>query len=108
LRGLLLDHAFRLGAFLSLDYFKFDVITFLEALIALRLDGTVMDEHIGPVIPANKAEALCVIEPFHFTFNSRHVPCSLRSRRHGRTCGPKTGFLLLVLPLLWEGRGHRT
>jgi hypothetical protein len=79
LRGLLFDHAFRLRTFLSLNNFELDVIAFLEALITLRLDGTVMDEHIGPIIPANKAEALCVIEPFHFTFDSRHVPYSLRS-----------------------------
>jgi hypothetical protein len=92
LRCLLFGYAFCLRTFLSLDNFELDVITLLEALITLRLDGTVMDEHIGPVIPANKAEALCVIEPFHFTFDSRHVPCSLRSPETRSYCGPKDRF----------------
>jgi hypothetical protein len=104
LRGLLLDHAFCLRTLLSLNNFELDVIAFLEALITLRLDGTVMDEHIGPIIPANKAEALCVIEPFHFTFDSRHVPYSLRSPKTTSVRGSMTGFLLLVLPLLLGGR----
>jgi hypothetical protein len=83
---LLLGYAFCLRAFLSLDNFELDIIAFLEALIALRLDGTVVDEHIGPIIPANKAEALCVIEPFHFSFYSRHVPYSRRSLAAIKTC----------------------
>jgi len=76
LRCSLLGHAFCLRAFLSLNDFKFNIIALLEALVSLRLDGTIVDEHIRAVIPADKAEALCVIEPFHFTFNSRHVPYS--------------------------------
>src|SRR6476646_2411066 len=76
LRGCLLGYALGLRAFLSLNNFEFNVIALLEAFVSLRLDGTVVDEHIRAVIPADKAEALCVIEPFHFTFNSRHVPYS--------------------------------
>jgi hypothetical protein len=76
LRCSLLGHALCLRAFLSLNNFEFNVIALLEAFVSLRLDGTVVDEHIRAVIPADKAEALCVIEPFHFTFNSRHVPYS--------------------------------
>jgi hypothetical protein len=76
LRGCLLGYALCLRAFLSLNNFEFNVIALLEAFVSLRLDGTVVDEHIRAVIPADKAEALCVIEPFHFTFNSRHVPYS--------------------------------
>ena len=67
---------FGLGAFLPLDYFKFHVIALLKALVALRLDGAVMYKDIGAVITANKTEAFGVVEPFHFTFNSRHVPYS--------------------------------
>ncbi len=63
-------------AFLSLNDFEFNIIALLEALVSLRLDGTIVDEHIRAIISADKAEALCVIEPFHFTFNSRHVPYS--------------------------------
>jgi hypothetical protein len=80
LRCGLLGNAFCLRAFLSLNDFEFNIIALLEALVSLRLDGTIVDEHIGSIITADKAEALCVIEPFHFTFNSRHVPYSGRSR----------------------------
>lgn len=76
LRSSLFAYAFCLRTFLSLNNFEFNIIALLEALVSLRLDGTVVDEHIRAVIPADKAEALCVIEPFHFTFNSRHVPYS--------------------------------
>jgi hypothetical protein len=108
LRGLLFNHTFRLRAFLSLDNFEFDVIALLEALISLRLDGTVVDEHIGPIISADKAEALCVIEPFHFSFNSRHVPYSGRPPGYTVDCGPSGPILFLVLPLLLGGTfGHR-
>jgi hypothetical protein len=76
LRCSLLGNALCLRAFLSLNDFEFNIIALLEALVSLRLDGTIVDEHIRAIIPADKAEALCVIEPFHFTFNSRHVPYS--------------------------------
>ena len=82
LRCSLLGYALCLRAFLSLNDFEFNVIALLEALVSLRLDGTIVDEHIGPIISADKAEALCVIEPFHFTFNSRHVPYSGLSLGH--------------------------
>jgi hypothetical protein len=76
LRCSLFGYALCLRAFLSLNNFEFNVIALLETFVSLRLDGTVVDEHIRAVIPADKAEALCVIEPFHFTFDSRHVPYS--------------------------------
>lgn len=99
LRGGLLGYAFCLRTFLSLNNFEFNVIALLEALVSLRLDGTVVDEHIRAVIPADKAEALCVIEPFHFTFNSRHVPYSGRSLAGTAVCDPVDQFSLLGLPL---------
>ena len=101
LRCSLFGYALCLRAFLSLNNFEFNVIALLEAFVSLRLDGTIVDEHIRAVIPADKAEALCVIEPFHFTFDSRHVPysgLSLGTRYH---CGPEDQFLLLGLPLFW-------
>src|ERR1051326_8579001 len=59
-----------------------------------------MNEHIGPIIPADKAEALCVIEPLHFSFYSRHVPYSRRSLAQIQLA-PRTGFSFSwVLPLL--------
>jgi|SRR5579864_381236 len=79
LRCLLLCNVLCLRAFLALDYFKFNVIAFLQAFVTLGLDGAVVDKHIGAVFPANKAEALCVVKPFHFTFNSRHDPFTLQA-----------------------------
>jgi hypothetical protein len=73
---LLLGHIFRLRAFLALDDLKLHVITLLQALVAFRLDGAVVDEHVRAVFPADEAEALRIVKPFHFTFDSRHVPCS--------------------------------
>lgn len=103
LRGSLLGHAFCLRAFLSLNDFKFNIIALLEALVSLRLDGTIVDEHIRAVIPADKAEALCVIEPFHFTFNSRHVPYSGLSLGT-LICGPEDQFFFSwVCHSVWEG-----
>jgi hypothetical protein len=69
-------NVFSLGAFLALDNFKLDVITLLQALVALRLDGAVVDEHIGTIISADEAESLCIVKPFDFTFISSHVPYS--------------------------------
>lgn len=96
LRCCCFGNAFSLRAFLSLNNFEFNIIALLEALVTLRLDGTIVDEHIRAVIPADKAEALCVIEPFHFTFNSRHVPYSGRSLRTRSYCGPEDQFFSLL------------
>ena len=104
LRCSLLRHAFCLRAFLSLNNFKFNVIALLEAFVSLRLDGTVVDEHIRAVIPADKAEALCVIEPFHFTFNSRHVPYSGLSLGTHWTVVPRTSSSLGFATLFGKGR----
>ncbi len=63
-----------LRAFLPLHDLKLNIVTLLEALIAFRLDGTVVDENVRAVIPADEAEALCIVKPFDFAFNSRHFP----------------------------------
>ena len=96
-----------LGAFLSLHDFKFNVITFLKAFISFRLDGAIVNKNIGAIFPANKAEALCIVKPFHFTFNSRHVPYSIwpHSVRSYRTPGTiLSDFSTGILPPLKEGR----
>ena len=69
-------YVFSLWAFLALDNFKLDVITLLQALVAFRLDGAVVDKHIGTIISADEAESLCVVKPFDFSFISSHVPYS--------------------------------
>jgi|GEM_PF-2071488 hypothetical protein len=73
MRCLFFYNIFRLRPFLALHDFKLNIITLLQAFVAFRLDGAVVDEHIRAVFPTDEAETLCVIEPFDFTFNSRHV-----------------------------------
>lgn len=98
--GLQLGYILSLGPLLPLSNFELHVIAFLKALVAFTLDGAVVDEHIGPVISANKAEALCIIKPFHFTFDS-HVSCSTD---RARGCLPNPLSLVLgILPLLEGG-----
>ena len=80
LRGFRLGNVFGLRALLALHNFKLDVIPLRKALVTFRLDGAVVDEHVRAVFPADETEALRVIEPFHFTFDSRHVPYSELSK----------------------------
>ena len=72
----LLGYVLGLGPFLTLDDLKLHVIPFLQALVALRLDGAVVDEYIRAVVPADEPETLCVVKPLYFPFDSRHDPCS--------------------------------
>jgi hypothetical protein len=56
-----------LGALCPLDDVKLDFITLFQALISLALDGTVVDEDIGPALAAEESVALCVVEPLYGT-----------------------------------------
>jgi hypothetical protein len=106
MRLLFFHNVFCLGPFLALHDFKLNVIAFLQAFVAFRLDGAVVDEHIGAVFPTDEAETLCVIEPFNFTFNSRHV-LTPSVPGHCRLSGLSSRtvfFTSWVLPLLKEGR----
>ena len=69
-----------LRAFLPFDDLKFDVIAFLQALVPLGNQGTVVHEHIGSVVTADEPKAFCIVEPFHGSFQF-HV-LFLRTRRH--------------------------
>ena len=66
-----------LGAFGPLDDVEFDLVAFFEALIALTLDGTVMNEDVGPTLPPEEAVALCVVEPLDGAFVLCQWSCSL-------------------------------
>jgi hypothetical protein len=105
MRWLIFHNVFCLWPFLALHDFKFNVIPLLQAFITVRLDGAVVDEHIGAVFPTDEAETLCVIKPFHFAFNSRHVltPSVLGHCRFA-VYVPDRYLLSWVLPLLKEGR----
>jgi hypothetical protein len=96
--GLRLGHILSLRTLLTLNDFKLHVVTLLQALIALGLDGAVVDEYIGPVVAADKTKALCIVEPFHFTFDS-HFSCST-GRAHKAFAQPSFYRSLGFLPLL--------
>src|SRR5690606_38247770 len=57
-------HRVGLQALLALDHGKGHLLAFLEALEALHLDGTEVDEHVLAVLTADEAKALGVVEPF--------------------------------------------
>src|SRR5215813_10746560 len=64
-----------------------------------------MYENIRPVVAADESESFCVIEPLHFTFNSRHVPYSGRTVDTRGYRGPQTDFSSLgFATAFWEGR----
>src|SRR5690606_14465943 len=57
-------HRVGLQALLALDDGEGDLLAFLQALEALHLDGTEVDEHVLAILAADEAEALGIIEPF--------------------------------------------
>jgi len=54
-----------LGAFRSLDNFKFDRVSFLQRAVTVPDDGRVMNKDIGAIIASDEPIAFGVIEPFH-------------------------------------------
>jgi len=66
-----------LGALGPLDDVEFDLVAFFEALIALTLNGTVMNEDVGPTLPPEEAVALCVVEPLDCALVLCQWSCSL-------------------------------
>ena len=52
----------------SLDDIEFDLISLFEAFVALALDGTVVNKDVSPALTAEKAVALCIIEPLYGAF----------------------------------------
>ena len=68
------DDLIRLRTLLALHDVEFDFITFLEALVPLDLDGTVMNEDVRSVVASDKTIALGVVKPLHLTLMLSHVP----------------------------------
>jgi len=54
-----------LRAFGALDDVELDLIPLFEALVALALDGTVVNEDVGATISTKEAVAFCVVKPFN-------------------------------------------
>jgi hypothetical protein len=57
----------------ALDDIELYLIAFLERLIAIELNGGVMNEDIRAALATQKAKAFRVIEPLNFTFVLCHV-----------------------------------
>jgi hypothetical protein len=59
---------------------KLDLVAFLQTLISLRSDGTVMYEYIGATFMADESVTLGVVKPLHGSFQTfqlsplGHVP----------------------------------
>jgi hypothetical protein len=65
--GLKLYHVLGLRPLGTLGYIKFHRLFFRQGVKALALDGAVMHEDIGAVIPGDEAKALGIIKPFYRT-----------------------------------------
>ena len=62
-----------MGSFLTLNDFEFDCIAFLQTLVSIGRDGTVVNEHIGATIASDEPISFCVVKPLDRTFQSLHV-----------------------------------
>ena len=61
-----------LRTFLSLNDVEFHLVPFLQALVSIELDRTVMNKHVRSVVPADKAVTFRVIEPLDLAFVLSH------------------------------------
>jgi hypothetical protein len=66
-------HLIGLRTFAAFDDVEFHFVAFLEALVALALDGTVVNEDVCPVIAAKESIAFCVVEPLYGAFILTHL-----------------------------------
>ena len=57
----------RLRPLAALDDVELDLVAFLEAFVAIALDGAVMHEDVRPAFAPQEAKALRVVEPLHRT-----------------------------------------
>ena len=66
-----------LGTLASLNDVEFNLVALFEALIALALDGAVVNEDVSPALAAEEAVTLCVIEPLDGALVMCQWSCSL-------------------------------
>jgi hypothetical protein len=58
-------HILRCRAFLSLDHFKLNLLSFLQRLETFSLNGAVVDKNIVATGAFNEAKAFLVVEPLN-------------------------------------------
>src|ERR1019366_165947 len=76
-------HVACLRAFLTIDDLEFDLVTFLQALVAFDVDRTVVHEHVRTtILTAYKAKAFRVIEPLYGPFQSHSLLPPGRAHQH--------------------------
>src|ERR1700728_4188338 len=77
-------HVVCLWPLLPLDDVELDFVALFERLVAIELNGAVVHEDVGPIIPADETIALRIVEPLHLAFVLGHVSVtSLQSRLGG-------------------------
>src|SRR5512146_396207 len=59
-----------LRTFLALHDLKLDLVTFLQALVALGSNGAVVNKNIRAVVTTDEPEALGVVKPFNCSFDT--------------------------------------
>jgi hypothetical protein len=64
----------RLWTLLAFHYVEFDLVAFLQTLVSVNLDGTVVNEDVWTIVTANKAVSFGVIKPLHLAFVISHKP----------------------------------
>jgi hypothetical protein len=57
-----------LRTFAALNNVEFNLIAFFETLIALALDGAVMNEDVGSALAAEKAVTFSIVEQLYGAF----------------------------------------
>ncbi len=66
-------HLIGLRTFLTLDNVELHIVSLLQALVPVKLDGAVMHENIRAVVAPDEPVALCVVKPLHLALVMRHV-----------------------------------
>src|SRR5207247_1042031 len=61
-----------LWAFLALNDFKLDAITFCERFEAAALNGAVVNEDVRPAFAGNEPKTFRVVEPLHCAGDASH------------------------------------
>jgi hypothetical protein len=71
-----LDNVLCLGPSVGFFNIKTDAIPFRKALVALHVDGRVMDEQVLPLFTFDKTITLVRIKPLYYSLSQSHDPLS--------------------------------
>ena len=74
------DDGFRLQALGSLFHFKFNGLAFVEGLVTLGLNGTVVHEDVFTALPLNEPVALAGVKPLYCSLFSTQLLTPLNGK----------------------------